>query len=261
MIFVAENEADTLSAGHYSDATIEADTLRGARYGKNVHISATNATTAEDLTQAFAKLHAADIERCYITGWKDGLVTAAIVEPDQITSADYEHKQEGVGQKVVLVIEDTESSFDIAYPGVVGGTDTVTAFETAIRNAESKRNSCTLYYEDVLLDDEIKSPRSEGNRSRRRRCMVAHVRRELHGSPRWSDCSDQDLCLPVLGERGGCHEVSVRDVLPLLRRPNPTGRTSRRIRCHLPRRRSLAPSRGVLLDVLPALTDGDSPLH
>lgn len=158
MIFVTENEINTLSAGHYSDATIEADTLRGARYGKNVHVAATGATTAEDLTQAFSKLYAADIERCYITGWKDGLVTAAIVESDQITSADYEYKQKGVDQKVVLVIEDTESSFDIAYPGVVGGTDTVTAFETAIRNAESKRNSCTLYYEDVLLDDEINSP-------------------------------------------------------------------------------------------------------
>ena len=158
MIFVAENEINTLSAGRYADATIEADTLRGARYERNVHISATNVTTAEDLTQAFSKLYAADIERCYITGWKDGLVTAAIVDSDQITSAEYEYKQKGVGQKVVLVIEDTESSFDIAYPGVVGGTDTVTAFETAIRNAESKRNSCTLYYEDVLLDDEIKSP-------------------------------------------------------------------------------------------------------
>lgn len=158
MIFVTENEADTLSAGHYADTTIEADTLRGARYGKNVHISATGATTAENLTQAFSKLYAADIERCYITGWKDDLVTAAIVESDQITSADYEYKQKGVGQKVVLVIEDTESSFDIAYPCVIGGTDTVTAFETAIRNAESERNSCILYYEDVLLDDEINSP-------------------------------------------------------------------------------------------------------
>lgn len=158
MIFVTENETNTLSAGRYADATTETDTLRGARYGKNIHITATDSTTAEDLTQAFSKLHAVDVERCYIAGWKDGIVTAAIVESDQIKSADYEHKQEGVGQKVVLVIEDTESSFDIAYPCVIGGTDTVTAFETAIRNAESERNSCILYYEDVLLDDEINSP-------------------------------------------------------------------------------------------------------
>ena len=34
------------------------------------------------------------------------------MEYDQITSADYEGKQEGVDQKVVLVIEDAESSFD-----------------------------------------------------------------------------------------------------------------------------------------------------
>lgn len=41
---------------------------------------------------------------------------------------------------------------------MIGGTDTATAFETAVRNAESERNSCIIYYEDVLLDDEINSP-------------------------------------------------------------------------------------------------------
>ena len=64
MIFVTENETNTLSAGRYSDTTIEADTLRGARYGKNIHITATDTT----LTQAFSKLYAADIDRCYIAG-------------------------------------------------------------------------------------------------------------------------------------------------------------------------------------------------